>query len=487
MTDITFGTDGWRAIIAEKFTFENVRKVAYAVGEYIRETYYKDAGESRVPVLVGYDTRFLADRFAHHAARVLISMGIPARLTSRDVPTPAIAYAVTLEPTGGALQFTASHNPPEYCGMKYIPHYGGPATGAITKKITSYLKDTPDVADIEQIDVPIFDPQPAYMEGLRSRIDFDRIGRSGLRIAYDANYSTSRGYLDRVLTEAGLPVTTLHDWRDPLFGGNMPEPKPEYLKQLIELVKDGHYDVGIATDGDADRFGAIDENGNYVSANYLLAMITRHLVKNRGRKGAIVRTVATTHLLNRLAQLYGLNVMETPVGFKYVGELMRSDDVMIGGEESGGISVKGHVPEKDGILGNLLLIEMMAYEQKPLSRIWAELQEEAGVKLAYRRADLELTAAKQVELMKMLSTQPLTHVGGLEVTRVDRADGLKFYFDDLNWMLIRPSGTEPLVRLYFEGTSDESVDCVMEDFKRQVDELLAPLGNSDKLKTLSIL
>jgi phosphomannomutase len=480
MSEITFGTDGWRAIIAEKFTFSNVQKATYAVGEYIRENYYKESGGQKLPVLVGYDTRFLADRFAYHAARTLISMGIPAIVANRDVPTPAIAWAVTLQPTAGALQFTASHNPPEYCGMKYIPHFAGPATNEITARIAFLLDQVPDDLEIEPVDVPTFDPQPPYLEALKSRVDLELIGKSGLKVVFDANYATSRDYLDKVLIDAGLDVKVMHNWRDPLFGGNMPEPKPEYLTELTALMSQGGHDVGLATDGDADRFGVIDENGNYFSANMLLSLITRHLVKNRGQKGAIVRTVATTHLLNRLAELYSLKVMETPVGFKYIGEHMRAADVLIGGEESGGISVKGHIPEKDGILGNLLLVEMLAYERKPLSAIWEDLQKEAGVRLVYRRADLDLPIRTQQLVMEAMRSDPFAEIGGKRVEKVDRADGLKFYFDDFNWLLVRPSGTEPLMRLYFEGTSADAVDHVALDFKRQVDLILEQLNGNGK-------
>lgn len=480
MSEITFGTDGWRAIIAEKFTFANVQRVAYAVGEYVKESYYKESGGKKLPVLIGYDTRFLADQFAYHAARTLIAMGIPARVSNRDVPTPAIAWAVTLEPTAGALQLTASHNPPEYCGMKYIPHFAGPATNEITAQIAGYLDRMPADFEVEPVAVPTFDPKPPYLEALAARVDLGLIGKSGLKAAYDANYATSRDYLDKILIDSGVAVTVMNNWRDPLFGGNMPEPKPEYLKSLIKVMKEGKHDVGLATDGDADRFGAIDETGTFFSPNQLLALVTRHLVKNRGQKGTIVRTVATTHLLNRLAELYGLGLIETPVGFKYVGEHMRSGDVLIGGEESGGISVKGHIPEKDGILGNLLIVEMMAYERKPLSQIWTELQAESGVKLVYRRADLDLNLRTQRGLMDTMKSAPFTEIGGKKVTKLDRSDGLKFYFDELNWLLVRPSGTEPLIRLYFEGTSAEGVDRVMGDFQRQVDEILACYSGNGK-------
>ncbi|RTL45378.1 MAG: phosphoglucomutase/phosphomannomutase family protein [Candidatus Melainabacteria bacterium] len=469
---ISFGTDGWRAIIAEDFTFANVEKVAYAMGMYVRNTYHRN-GAAKVPLLVGYDTRFMADRFALRCAQTLITMGIPAKVVERDVPTPCIAHATQHEPTAGALQFTASHNPPEYCGIKYIPHFAGPATDDITAQIVSHLNDKPDDFHVDDVEVPRFDPTAPYLASLKELIDFKKISGARLRIGYDALYSTSRGYLDKMLKEAGVNVTVLHDWRDPLFGGGMPEPKYQYLQDLVKTVRAEKLDAGLATDGDADRFAAIDEGGNYLSPNHLLCLLTRHLVKNHGKKGPVVRTVATTHLLDRLCQMYGLDYVETAVGFKYVGEQMRLLNGLIGGEESGGVTVMGHIPEKDGIMANLLLVEMMAYEGKSISAIWQDMVKEAGLELIYRRADLKLTMRTQKGLMDRLRESPMTSLAGLPVTEVGRKDGLKLYLDHHNWVLIRPSGTEPLVRLYFEGTNVEQVEKVMADFNQQVDKILA--------------
>ncbi|MBS2004153.1 MAG: phosphoglucomutase/phosphomannomutase family protein [Cyanobacteria bacterium SZAS LIN-5] len=469
---ISFGTDGWRAIIAEDFTFANVEKVAYAMGMYVRNTYHRN-GAAKVPLLVGYDTRFMADRFALRCAQTLITMGIPAKVVERDVPTPCIAHATQHEPTAGALQFTASHNPPEYCGIKYIPHFAGPATDDITAQIVSHLNDKPDDFHVDDVEVPRFDPTAPYLASLKELIDFKKISGARLRIGYDALYSTSRGYLDKMLKEAGVNVTVLHDWRDPLFGGGMPEPKYQYLQDLVKTVRAEKLDAGLATDGDADRFAAIDEGGNYLSPNHLLCLLTRHLVKNHGKKGPVVRTVATTHLLDRLCQMYGLDYVETAVGFKYVGEQMRLLNGLIGGEESGGVTVMGHIPEKDGIMANLLLVEMMAYEGKSISAIWQDMVKEAGLELIYRRADLKLTMRTQKGLMDRLRESPMTSLAGLPVTEVGRKDGLKLYIDHHNWVLIRPSGTEPLVRLYFEGTNVEQVEKVMADFNQQVDKILA--------------
>lgn len=474
---ITFGTDGWRAIIAEEFTFANVERVAYAAGLYVKQQYYRDG--KRPPVLIGYDTRFLADKFAKRVAQVLIGMGVEAKMTSRDVPTPVIAWATQLEPTAGALQLTASHNPPEYCGIKYIPDYAGPATNEITNQFVSFLDEFPVGYEHKPFDVPTFDPRPAYFEAMDKKVNWEKIRGAELRVACDTIYSTSRDYLDTLLIEHGVEVKTLHNWRDPLFGGGMPEPKPENLVELIRTVKEGGYDIGCSTDGDADRFGVVDEKGNYYMPNQMLCLLTRHLVKNYGLKGTIVRTVATTHLLDRLGDLYGLDLVETPVGFKYIGEQMRLKDVLIGGEESGGVSVKGHIPEKDGIMANLLTIEMMAFEGKALSEIWEDLQKEVGIKFYERRRDLKLTPATQHGLMERLSSKPFTHIGEHKVEKVGLSDGLKFFMDQNTWVLVRPSGTEPLVRLYFEGTNNAVVEELVHGFEKQVNDIIEELNKNN--------
>ncbi|HEY9783759.1 MAG TPA: phosphoglucomutase/phosphomannomutase family protein [Candidatus Obscuribacterales bacterium] len=474
--EIKFGTDGWRAIIAEHFTFANVERVAYAIGMYAKNEYSLTGAEAKnKPILIGYDTRFLAEKFAERCAQILASIGIYARVSTRDVPTPCIAYAVQKEPTAGAIQITASHNPPQYCGIKYIPPYGGPATPDITNSITSHLQDMPAPYEFERCAVERFDPKASYIEALKKLVDMEALAKSGFSVGYDALYSTSRGYLDQILKEAGIKVAVLHDWRDPLFGGGMPEPKPEYLKELIELVKKEKLDVGLATDGDADRFAVIDETGAFLTANQLLCLLTRHLVKNKKQKGAVVRTVCTTHLLDKLAKLYGLELFETPVGFKYVGEMMRAHDVLIGGEESGGVSVKGHIPEKDGILADLLVLEMIQYEGKPISQIWKDLVAEVGSDFFARRGDLHLAQRMQKALMEQLGEKPIAKLAGEDVVRVGRQDGLKLCIDDHTWVLIRPSGTEPVMRLHFEAPTADRVDRIFEDFHKQINAIISDL------------
>ncbi len=475
--EIKFGTDGWRAIIGETFTFANVEKVSYAIGSYIQSAYGQN--NPSLPILIGYDTRFMAEQFAERSARVLMAMGLNVKITERDIPTPCIAWATQAETTGGALQFTASHNPPEYCGVKYIPPYAGPATTDITVKIVANLKHCPEQIQLAAGDLQFFDASAPYMEAVKTLVDFDKISKSGLKIAYDALYSTSRGYMDKLIIDAGLEPVILHNFRDPLFGGGMPEPRPAYLKELIATIKAGDFDLGIATDGDADRFAIIDGQGHFFTPNQLLCLLTRHLVKNHRISGAIVRTVATSHMLNHVAAKYDLPLFETPVGFKYIGEKMRTEDVLIGGEESGGVSIKGHIPEKDGILANLLVIEMLAYEKKPLAQIWADLEAEIGVKFFQARGDLHLTATTQKLLLAHLADHPVQSLAGQKLLKIDRTDGIKLYYDQDNWLLLRPSGTEPVIRVSGEGTSVQLIDSLMVDFKRQIDEIL----KSDKTLT----
>jgi phosphomannomutase len=477
---IEFGTDGWRAIIADKFTFDNVERVASAIGLYVQEA-YGQSGTGLRPVLIGYDTRFLADRFALRAAQVLSKLGVTPKLSVHDLPTPCLAFAAQNEPSAGALQFTASHNPPEYCGIKYITPEGGPATKEITARILDLLPDKPSFNATLSEEMPCYDFKPAYLQVLTERVDLARIGASKLRVCYDALYSTSRGYLDQIVEKAGVELRVLHNWRDANFGGGMPEPKKEYLKEMMALVKTHQLDCGIATDGDADRFAVIDERGEFMPPNQLVCLLASHLVKNRGFRGAIVRTVATTHMLDHLAKRYGCELVETPVGFKYIGEQMRLRDVLIGGEESGGVSIKGHIPEKDGILANLLVLEMMAVEGKSLSRIWQDLVMEIGKSLVARRADLKLPASVQADVMARLSTQPFSQLAQDKVSRVSDLDGLKFHIDDDNWLMVRASGTEPLLRLYAEADTANRADAILADSKIQIELILTSLTNSAKL------
>lgn len=473
MSNIVFGTDGWRDLIAEGFTFGNVRIVAAAIADYVKSAYPQDR-----PVLVGYDTRFLAREFAETVVAVLQSRGLKTLLAKRDVATPVIAFAARELNTAGAIMLTASHNPPQYCGIKYIPDYAGPATKDITDTIVANVKRI----QAEASDLPTgrvageeFDPQASYFAWIRQLVPGTELKQSKLKVVYDALYSTGRGYLDTLLSEYGCEVKTLHGERDPLFGGGMPEPAVKQLVELIETVKREKADLGLATDGDSDRFGVVDTHGTFYTPNQVIALLLRHLVKNRGAKGVVVRTVATTHLIDRLAARYGVEVRETPVGFKWVGEKMRQEPVIIGGEESGGLSIIGHIPEKDGILANLLVADMVATEGKPIAAIWQDLVAEVGWNPANRRLDLHLSEQAKAEVLRLFLDRTPTEVAGLKVTDVSRKDGVKLTLSDGSWILARPSGTEPIIRVYLEAADQAALDTLATAVNRIVEEAAGPV------------
>jgi alpha-D-glucose phosphate-specific phosphoglucomutase len=460
---IKFGTDGWRAVMADEFTFANVRRVTRAVVDYLREADLAARG-----VVIGYDTRFLAERFAAVAAEVCAMAGVPVHVTDGDAPTPVVAYAILDKGAAGALMFTASHNPPEYQGVKFIPEYAGPANPEITARIEHFLAG----ADLETLapeppadssaaprqptPVAAFDPKPAYLAHLRTLVDLGAIGSAGLRILYDPLFGTGRRYLPDLLEEAGCRYTVIHGERDPLFGGETPEPIERHLGELIRRVKAGEADLGLATDGDADRFGIIDGDGTYVSANQVLPLLFWHLV-GKGVPGGVARTVATTHLLDRLAARCGRGVTETPVGFKYICQAMREQPICLGGEESGGLSIGGHLPEKDGILACLLVAELRAAAGRPFRELLGELMAEAGPAFS-RRIDLRYADGEKRAIMQGLAQAAPTEVGGTPVVSLDRKDGVKLVLADQSWILVRASGTEPLLRVYVEAGSPEALE-----------------------------
>ena len=465
---IKFGTDGWRGIIADDFTFPNVRKVTRAIASYLETAYSKDK-----PVLIAYDTRFLADEFARTSAAVLADLGWNVKITDRDCPTPVIAYNARLLNSAGALMFTASHNPAPYCGIKYIPDYAGPATPEITDTIVANIETASDELPGSNPSgtISTFDPKPDYLNFIYTLLDVEKIKSANLKVKYDALYSTSRGYLDEVLQHCGCQLESFHDWRDVLFGGGMPEPKGEQLVELVAAVKADHADLGLATDGDSDRFGIVDEQGNVLTPNTVLLVLARHLIKNKGKSGAIVRTVATTHLLDNFAAKYGLQIYETAVGFKYIGEKMRETAVLIGGEESGGLSIIGHIPEKDGVLADMLVAEAIAYEGKPLSQLVQEAIAEADGPLYNNRLDLHLTEAHKVAVINSYTQNPPSEVAGIKVKEVGRKDGIKLYLEEGSWVLLRPSGTEPLVRVYMETNSPEKLSQIAKFMEGEIAKL----------------
>lgn len=461
---LKFGTDGWRAVIAEEFTFANVRTVVQAIADYLQE------GTSERQLIIGYDHRFLAESFAQAAAEVLAANGFTVLLPERALPTPVTAYAITLYRTAGALMFTASHNPPEYNGLKFIPAYAGPATPEITGKIERRIAEQPAVkrkdlaAARREGLVRTFDPKESYLGHLMTLIDGPTIRRSPLKVVVDPLYGAGIGYLERLLGSLGCEVQVMHHWRDPLFGGGLPDPSARGLEELAERVRREGAHLGLALDGDADRFGVVDADGTYLTANQVLFLVLAHLVEGRGLRGTVARTVATTHLLDRLARAYGLEVEETPVGFKYIGQALLHKNCLLGGEESGGLSIRGHIPEKDGILATALVAEIRARYGRPLKEILAELLERYGPAVS-ERLDLHVGAEDKERVLQELPAYRPERLGGQPVAERVTVDGVKWIMADGSWALIRPSGTEPLFRLYVEAPSRESLHRIQQEIR----------------------
>lgn len=466
MSEIKFGTDGWRDLMYDRFNLPNVQRVVNAIARYTKENHGEERG-----VVVGYDARFFSDLFAKKAAEVLTSQGIKVYYSGRDFPTPVIAFAVTHYQAFGAIIFTASHNPPEYNGIKFIPEYAGPASVEITKAIEANLANLPETtlssANPNPDLITEINPTEAYLKQLRKLIDVDVIKKTNLNIVVDPMYATGRGFLAELFKECS--ISEIHSQRDPLFGGAMPDPQEDFLGKLITSVKSKPNSIGLATDGDADRFGIVDSDGSYLSPNQVISLLMWHLITNRGFKGIAARSVATTHMIDRLGDLYGVEVVETPVGFKYIGEMMRTRSVIIGGEESGGLSIQGHLPEKDGILACALMAELRAITGKPLSATLQDIHTKVG-KFYTNRLDIHLSESAKASVLESCRLNPLETVGSLKVKEIRKIDGFKFVLSNGSWFLIRPSGTEPLIRVYFETNSNEELQDLILNVRNLVNQ-----------------
>ena len=452
---IRFGTSGWRAVIAEDFTFDNVRLITESICRYL-----KDNEPGSRTLVIGHDSRFMGEKFAAVAADIASAKGFRVLLCTGETPTPAISHAIRHNSAVGGLNFTASHNPPEYQGIKFSTSDGAPALPEITGKIEELVTGRAQAVDEEGGSVEDHDPKPAYLGDLVSKVRFDRIAEKGGRVAYDPLWGTGRGYLDHLLREHGVEVETLHDWRDVTFGGLSPEPGEKQLALLIEKVVSEKLDLGLATDGDGDRFGVVDRDGKVIEANHLIALLADYLAESRGWKEGIARSVATTHLVDRVAESRGLKIYETPVGFKFIGELINKDEIILGGEESAGLSIKGHYPEKDGLLACLLAFEAVAVRGMSLGEQFRELVSRVG-NLESGRIGVRLTPEIAESLPDILARDP-SEIGGRKIENVNRLDGVKFFFEDGTWMLLRPSGTEPLVRIYAESENKEDLEELLE-------------------------
>lgn len=455
---IRFGTDGWRGVIAREFTFENLSIVAQATMDYFLEQGLAGKG-----LVIGYDRRFLSRRFAERVAEVAAGNGISVRLTDRYSPTPAVSWAVHELGAGGGIMITASHNPPEYNGFKIKEDFGGSARPATTKVVEEIVSrnraKNREIVALPLADalasgkVELFDAGAAYRRQLSRYVDLERIRAAAIPVAVDPMFGAGAGFFPQLVSGA----VELHTEENPGFGGVPPEPTPENLAELSALVRSGSFRVGLALDGDADRIGAVDENGEFFSSHMIFTVILCHLLERRGMRGSVAKTVSTTRMVDLLCEKYGLELFETPIGFKHICELMLDHDILMGGEESGGLGVKGHIPERDGILLGLLLLEAMAMSGKNLRQLLNDTMDEIG-HFYYRRIDLPIDNDAKERLIAVLRCDSLDTIACRPVARKNFRDGFKYIFADGSWLLIRPSGTEPVLRLYSESDTAEAVE-----------------------------
>jgi phosphomannomutase len=473
---IHFGTDGWRGVISDTFTFHNLRLITQAIADAIASEewlnhHYDGPQPDPKCMVVGFDTRFLSDRYAVEASRVLAANGYKVFLASADVPTPVLSYAVRHLNAIAGLMITASHNAPRYNGVKLKAAYGGSAMQEQCRRVEVYLNDNeargrgPNLMDFDRAReaglIERFNPTPLYYDHLRSLINFDVIIENPQRLVVDSMYGSGRGQMKGILQGTGCEVFEVRGEMNPGFGGIHPEPIARYLGALTSAIAAGHGQLGLATDGDADRIGAMDGRGKFVDPHRILALSLKYLVEQRGWRGKVVKTVSTTQMINRLCERYDLEVVETPVGFNHIADWMLKDDVLIGGEESGGISFKGHIPEADGVLMGLLLLEIVATAKRPFEDLVEFLLAEVGPS-HYARLDMRLARPiSKPEMVKRLHSEAPSSIGRNKVRDINSLDGVKYIFEDDSWLLIRPSGTEPVLRVYAEARKPEMVDALL--------------------------
>jgi len=458
-TAIKFGTSGWRAIVADEFTLANIRLAAAGIAAYVKTQ------PAPHRVLVGRDTRFLGETFVAEAARVLAAAGVAPILIPEAAPTPAIAHAVRTLKTSGSINFTASHNPPEYNGIKFSTPDGAPALPEVTKQIEAAAETIASSANASPKPEPsaedkfeTVDVKPAFLKRLTELVNLKAIAKSGIKVVYDPFWGAGRGYSSDLLRDAGVSVTSVHDYRDVLFGGHAPEPDDHLLGDAKEKMREIGAALVIATDGDADRFGIVDRDGTFIQPNYVIALLFDYLVETRGWRNGVVKSVATTNLINALADYHKVPLYETPVGFKYIGALIDADKVAIGGEESAGLTIRGHVPEKDGMIAGLLMAEMVATRGLSLVEQLGGLFGKVGSYYPVRE-NFRLTAEQKAAFTERLKDDP-AELGGRKVASVVRTDGLKLILDDGSWVCYRLSGTEPVVRAYVEARNQQDMEAL---------------------------
>jgi phosphomannomutase len=465
MAEIKFGTDGWRARIAEDFTFENVEIVTQALADYV--TSKNTSGQPRM--IVGYDRRFASEHFAARTAEVLAGNDFIIDLFAHDVPTPLVSFEVRRRGLDGGVLITASHNPPEFNGYKFKAPFGGAATPEITAEIESHLGEhkparlSLDEAKTKGL-VTIIEPTDDYRDHIARIIDLNRLRAAAGTVIADPMHGTGGRWIESFLSGGNLRVETIRAERDPLFGGVFPEPMPQHLGALSEAIRQRGALIGLATDGDADRVGAMDENGAYINTHQILAILLLHLVRNRGERGSVVRTFSQSVIVRRIAESFGFRLFEVPIGFKHIGAIMLdpANDFLIGGEESGGIGTRIHIPERDGIFNCLLLLEAVIESGKKPSELVRAIWQEFG-EFHFERRDLHVPIEKGQQLIEEMKTRTPAEFAGYKVENVATLDGAKLIFADESWILFRQSGTEPILRVYCEATS-------IEKMKRLIDE-----------------
>jgi len=462
---IKFGTDGWRAVISDEFTFDNVKKAAQAMADYILSQ--KDVLKKRdFKVAVGYDTRFLSYKYAEITACIMASNGIPTILADRASPTPSVSYAIKDKNLIGGIVITASHNPARYNGMKYKAYYAGSAGPEITKKIESLLGANEikfkTLKELRKEGIlKIEDIVSRHLEFIKKYVDLKLIKKSGLKVAVDSMYGTGNSYIAELLKGGKIKIDTIHEDANPGFGGINPEPIMPNLKELADKTKKGKYSIGLATDGDADRLGVALPDGRLLTGHKIMTLLLLHLLEDKKMKGGVVQTLCGTFLIDKICRKYGLKMYETPVGFKYICELMLKEDILVGGEETGGVAFKNSIPERDGVLSGLLIVEMMAMRKKKILDILKAIDKEYGT-YEYRRLDLKYPDDKKSKLMELLKSDPLKEVLGKRVIAVNRKDGYKFVCEDSSWLMLRLSGTEPILRVYAEASSEKKALRILE-------------------------
>lgn len=453
---IKFGTDGWRAIIGKDFNLDNVETVAQAISDYLAQS---TTHKPRIPkVAIGYDTRRFSPEAAKRISQVLTANKVKVILTHAPLPTQAISYTVrSLKCTAG-IMVTASHNPASFNGIKIKGAFGGPVESEITNKIEGFIfKHKPTKISLTQARnsglLKISNLVSGYLKFLRSYLDMPLLKKGHLKVLVDSMYGTANSYIARVLKDTPCKVTTIHKDYNSSFGGIKPEPIQPCLREAISLMKHKQFDIGLATDGDADRIAALDSSGKFINPQQIISLLLLHLIRHRKLKGAVVKTIAGTTLLDKIAKRYKLKIYETPVGFKHISQLMQRRNILIGGEEAGGIGFKDYLPERDGILSGLLLLEIIIASQKPLTTLLKEVQEEFG-RYFYLRKDIRCLSGDKEKVRKKLAN--LSKKGSflsIRINRIKDYDGLKFYFADGSWILFRLSGTEPILRIYAESDS----------------------------------